>query len=67
MLRMWDKSDKLDMLDKSDMLDTLGKLDQLDKSDRLYKLDKSGKSNGSESLISCTRQVSWISSISWLI
>ena len=40
------------------------------KSDRLYKLDKSGKSNRSESWmsrISCTRQVSWISSISWII
>ena len=68
MLRMWDKSDKLDMLDKSDMVD---KLDQLDKSDRVYKLDKSGKSNyRSEKLdsrISCAREVSWVSSISCLI
>ena len=41
MVRMFDKSDKLDTLDKSDNLDKLGKLDQLDKTDRSEKLDKS--------------------------
>ena len=43
MLRIFDKSDKLDALDKSYKLDKLGNLD------RLYKLDQSGKSIGRKS------------------
>ena len=57
MLRMWDKSDKLDMLDNSEMLFKLGKLDQLDKSGNFNRSEKLDKSD----------QLCTTSSISWLI